>query len=128
METSDMKSVQLSRTAILCIFFGVAMAQNPQAFQRAFPIERAIQQADIAIGHPNGRPESIELLRVEYVVEPLEGDRYGGILLPDQAVRRLAGKTFWVLQYRQYPVTAGGGYSVFLNGLTGEKVYVARSK
>jgi hypothetical protein len=123
-----MKSVQLLRTVILCMFVGGAMAEDPPAFQRAFPIERAIQQADIAIGYPNGRPESLELLRVDYVVEPLKGDLFDGILLPDQVVRQLAGKTFWVLHYRPYPVRLGGGYSVFLKGLTGEKVYVARSK
>ena len=53
------------------------------AFERAFPIERAIHQADIAIGYPNGRPESLELLRVDYVVEPLKDNRFDGILLPD---------------------------------------------
>ena len=128
MEGSNMKSGQLSCLAILWMFVGGALAGNPQFFQRAFPIERAIQQADIAIGYPNGRPESLELLRVEYVVEALRGDRFDGILLPDRVVRQLAGKTFWVLQYRAYPVRAGGGYSVFLEGLTGEEVYVARSK
>src|SRR5262245_61105821 len=123
-----MKSLQLSRAAILCMFVGVAMAENLPALQRAFPIERAIQQADIAIGYPNGRPESLELFRVEYVVEPLKGNNFDGIPLPNEVVRQLAGKTFWVLNYRRYPVMVGGGYSVFLDGLTGEKVHVARSR
>ena len=123
-----MKSVQLWRSAILCLFVGVAMAEDPLVLHRAFPIERAIQQADIAIGYPKGRPESLELLRVDYVVDPLKGDLFDGILLPDQTVRQLAGKTFWILHYRAFPVVSGGGYSVILNGFTGEKVYVARSK
>jgi len=110
------------------MFVGGAMAENPPSLQRAFPIERAIQQADTAIGYPKGRPESLELLRVDYVVEPLKGDRFDGILLPDQVVRQLTGKTFWVLIYRRYPVMVGGGYSVFLDGLTGEKVHVVRSR
>ncbi len=127
-ESSDMKLVHLSCAAILCVLVGGAMAGNPHLFERAFPIERAIQQADIAIGYPNGRPERLELLRVDYVVEPLKDNRFEGILLPNQVVRQLAGRTFWVLQYRTYPVGAGGGHSVFLDGLTGEKIYVFRSK
>jgi hypothetical protein len=123
-----MKSVQTSCATILCVLVGGAMAGNPQFFERAFPIERAIQQADLAIGYPSGRPESLELLRVDYVVEPLKGNQFDGILLPNQIVKQLAGKTFWVLQYRTYPVGAGGGHSVFLDGLTGEKIYVFRNK
>jgi hypothetical protein len=123
-----MKPFALAHAASVCMFAGIAFAGDPPVLQRAFPIERAIQQADIAIGYPTGRPESLELLRVDYVVEPLNGDQFDGILLPDKVVQQLAGKTFWVLHYRKFPIAAGGGYSVFLNGFTGEKVYVARSR
>ena len=123
-----MKLLALAYAASVCMFADVVFAADPPVLQRAFPIERAIQQADKAIGYPNGRPESLELLRVDYVVEPINGDQFDGILMPDEVVRQLAGKTFWVLHYRKFPIVVGGGYSVFLNGLTGEKVYVARSR
>jgi len=123
-----MKLLALAYAASVCMFADVVFAADPPVLQRAFPIERAIQQADKAIGYPNGRPESLELLRVDYVVEPINGDQFDGILMPDEVVRQLAGKTFWVLHYRKFPIVVGGGYSVFLDGLTGEKVYVARSR
>jgi hypothetical protein len=123
-----MKPVRLFHATILCLLAGVVMAETPPFAQRAFPIERAIQNADTAIGYPAGRPNTLELLRAVYVIEPLKGDQFEGALLPDEVVRQLSGKTFWVLRYRRYPIAVGGGMSVFLNGLTGEAVYVARSK
>lgn len=113
---------------VLCMVCSAAVAETLPIEQRAFAIELAIRQGDLAIGFPDGRPESLELLRVDYVVEPLKNDRFDGILLPPDVLRQLKGKTFWVLHYRAYPIAFGGGYSVFLDGLTGEKIHVSRSK
>jgi hypothetical protein len=123
-----MKLLLTLRATVLFMVCSAAVAETMPIEQRAFAIELAIRQGDLAIGFPNGRPESLELLRVDYVVKSLKGNRFEGILLPDDVVKRLKGKTFWVLHYRAYPISFGGGYSVILDGLTGERIYVSRSK
>jgi hypothetical protein len=97
--------------------------------ERSLSITQAIEIADGAIGYPQGRPESYEVVTAKLFFMKSQDLIAEGIPGGHESVQSLlSGRRYWLVQYRRWPIRLDGGLAVFVDAETGKVLTVARDR
>lgn len=95
----------------------------------AVTIEDALKIADRALGYPNARPKSLEVVVAKFfqskdqdlALEGASGDTQAQLL-------KLQGKRYWLVMYRKTPIRLDGSAAVFVDADTGAILIVSKDR
>ena len=96
---------------------------------RPISIDAALKVADTAIGFPQGRPDSFEVVMAKLFAMKHQDLRHEAIPGdPEDLLSKMKGKEYWLVQYRKWPIRLDSGLAVFVDAKSGEVLLVSRDR